>query len=101
MKILVPKAQSHPPKASAPTAFPFRDQKVRKDRSLFDRFRRPVCPTAGVYTKNSVKAAPLVLAEKYLKNIYRAQAVVSAIAATPIASPAKKVMPLRSTRPKS
>ncbi len=26
------------------------------------------CPTAGVYTKNSVKAAPLVLTEKYLKN---------------------------------
>ena len=26
------------------------------------------CPTAAVYTKNSVKAAPLVLASKYLKN---------------------------------
>lgn len=34
-----------------------------------------VCPTAGVYTKNSVKAAPLILAEKYLKN-HRAQAVI-------------------------
>ncbi len=33
------------------------------------------CPTAGVYTKNSVKAAPLVLAEKYLKN-NEAQAMV-------------------------
>jgi len=33
------------------------------------------CPTAGVYTKNSVKAAPLVLAEKYLKNNV-AQAVI-------------------------
>ena len=26
------------------------------------------CPTAGVYTKNSVKAAPLVLAQEYLRN---------------------------------
>lgn len=34
-----------------------------------------VCPTVGVYTKNSVKAAPLILAEKYLKN-HRAQAVI-------------------------
>ncbi len=34
-----------------------------------------VCPTAGVYTKNSVKAAPLVLAQKYLKN-NRAQAII-------------------------
>ncbi|MCB9757845.1 MAG: bifunctional glutamate N-acetyltransferase/amino-acid acetyltransferase ArgJ [Candidatus Omnitrophica bacterium] len=33
------------------------------------------CPTAGVYTKNSVKAAPLVLAKEYLKN-NRAQAVI-------------------------
>lgn len=33
------------------------------------------CPTAGVYTKNSVKAAPLVLAEQCLKNRI-AQAVI-------------------------
>lgn len=33
------------------------------------------CPTAGVYTKNSVKAAPLILAQEYLKN-NTAQAVI-------------------------